>query len=649
MDIQLDEFQQQAIEWVEKQRSVFVAAPTGSGKTVIEEAVIEKAIAHQEQVIYTSPIKALSNQKYRDFKNRYGESSTGILTGDVSINSDAPILIMTTEIYRNSLFENPERIQNIGWVIFDEIHYLDDPERGTVWEEAILFTPAHIQILALSATIPNVRELAEWIQFIHNRPLVVVEESRRPVPLHFLFQCQGEVMTSMKQLRAEGYLHHDNWRLSRRQVRRGFRTMRAKPNRLDHLIRHMISKQHTPIIYFVFGRRQAEFLAGEAARFDFLSDDERKQILSLYESLVERYGLTGEKSAENLRSLVELGIAYHHAGMLPSLKEVVEQLFTSRLIKIIFTTETFALGINMPARSVVFDCMEKFYGTGFRYLTSRDFYQMAGRAGRRGMDREGYVYARLHPLDISFHEVERILYGKPEPIRSQLNTSYATLLNLYRDLGPKLIDLYPKTFHYFQSSEKNRKEGLHLIKRKLAFLAELGYIAAETLTAKGNFARSIFGYELLLSEIYENGLLLNVPPLDLNILLSALVFEPRKGDELPRLNPKAERLRKTLDHFARLIHHGEHDHRIYPYTKPPHFHLAGVVEMWTNGADFDRMAKSTRADEGELVRHFRMIIQLLRALAHAPGIPGTLRPICQQARDLINRDVVDAEKQLRMV
>ncbi|OGW86480.1 MAG: hypothetical protein A3A81_02840, partial [Omnitrophica bacterium RIFCSPLOWO2_01_FULL_45_10b] len=192
MPIQLDPFQEQAISWIEQEHSVLISAPTGAGKTLIAERAIEKALSREEGVIYTAPIKALSNQKYRDFRALYGER-VGILTGDVSINTDAPILIMTTEIYRNSLFENSNRIKRVGWVIFDEIHYLDDPERGTVWEEAILFTPPEIRILALSATVPNVKQLADWIRAVHERSIAVVEESHRPVPLDFLFQCQGRI------------------------------------------------------------------------------------------------------------------------------------------------------------------------------------------------------------------------------------------------------------------------------------------------------------------------------------------------------------------------------------------------------------------------------------------------------------------------
>ena len=647
MPIQLDPFQKESIDWIEKEHSVLVSAPTGAGKTLIAEFAIEKALMRGEAVVYTAPIKALSNQKYRDFRALYGER-VGILTGDVSIHPQAPVLIMTTEIYRNSLFENLDRIKKVGWVIFDEIHYLDDPERGTVWEEALLFTPAEIRILALSATVPNVDELAEWIRSIHNRPIAVVKETHRPVPLQFLFQCQGRIFQDLHLLRREGYFNREDWRPSPKERRRGWGLMKVKPNRLDTLLSHLLEKERLPSIYFAFGRRRTESLAWEAIHFNFLTEGERKEMVSLYESLLARYDLTHEKSAQDLRPLIEQGIAYHHAGMLPTLKEVVEQLFTSRLVKLIFTTETFALGINMPARSVIFDELEKFYGTGFRKLTTRDFYQMAGRAGRRGMDPQGFVYSRVNPHDIPFAELQRILYGRTEPIESQFNAAYATLLNLYRELGRGLIKIYPQSFHYFQSSKKGRREGFELIERKLTLLEELGHLTEKGLTAKGEFAASIFGYELLLSELHSGGVLEELDETGLSVLLAGLIFEPRKGDQPPKLNRFHEKLLKATLHYSELIHRRESKLRIYPYTRPPHFHLAGVVEAWVRGENFDRLMRLTTADEGELVRYFRMVIQLLRELSSATHVSGRLQSVAERARTLMNRDIVDAERQLRV-
>ncbi len=454
------------------------------------------------------------------------------------------------------------------------------------------------------------------------------------------------MIENMKELRRTGYLNRDSWKITWKERRRGVHPWRAKPNRLDHLIDHLVKQNKLPAIYFVFGRRRAEYLAWEVVRFDFLTPREKTEARERYRELVARYDLSGEKSAAEMEQLVANGIAFHHAGMLPTLKEVVEQLFTSKLIKLIFTTETFALGINMPARSVIFDELQKFYGTHFGFLTTRDFYQMAGRAGRRGMDEEGFVYIRVHPNDIPFPEVEKILYGKPAQIESQFNTAYATLLNLYRNLGrEKLLRIYPSTFHYFQSYKKRRREGADLMERKIQLLAEMGYLAENGLTEKGEFASSIFGYELMLGEMLET--LEHLTETELNAFLSSLIFEPRKSDHLPPLKQHHERLKKTAEHHHRQIVRREMKFRVRPHTKPPHFHLAKTAEAWTNGVPFSKLSELTASDEGELVRHFRMIIQLLREIIHAPHASEKMRSTARSAMQKINRGVVDAEKQLR--
>ncbi len=257
----------------------------------------------------------------------------------------------------------------------------------------------------------------------------------------------------MKRLRADGYFNRDNWQLTSREKYRGMRKMQPKPNRLPDLLEHLQGSKRLPAIYFAFGRKRTESLAWDCVTYDFLDDEERREVADLYDALMDRYDLRKEKSAQDLRELAMLGIAYHHAGMLPSLKELVEQLFTSRLIKLIFTTETFALGINMPARTVIFDELEKFYGAGFKPLTTRDFYQMAGRAGRRGMDEQGFVYVRIDPRDVTFPQVQKTIHGQTESVSSQFNAAYATILNIYRSQGEKLLAIYPKSFHSFAKAQ----------------------------------------------------------------------------------------------------------------------------------------------------------------------------------------------------
>jgi len=625
-----DDFQKEAIKHIDDEKSVIVSAPTGSGKTVIAEYVIEKCIREGKRAIYTAPIKALSNQKFRDFESKYGEK-VGILTGDVSINSEAELLIMTTEIFRNSLLEGSRRINNVSWVIFDEIHYIDDYERGTVWEESIIFMPRNINMLALSATIPNIEELAGWISGLYKKQIKIVTEDKRPVPLEFLFQYDNKIMTSFSDLKKQSFRHE--WR------------NRDVTNKLSTLIKYMKKEETLPCIFFSFSRRRCEYLCHELRTWDFLTSEERKEILFLYDSLVKRFDLENEKSAVLMRELVQNGIAFHHAGLLPTLKEVVERLFTSKILKVIFTTETFALGINMPARSVVFDDLKKFYIFNFGFLKTRDFYQMAGRSGRRGMDEKGFVFMRATSR-IPVEEVKRIIYGKPERVESQFNSSYATLLNLYRNNKENIYDIFNLSFFYYQQDEKNKERGRQLLRAKISVLKDLGHICSGNLTEKGEFASKIFGYELLTAELYEKNFFEDLSVIELAIFAVALVFEPRKNQSLPHMPKHIKKMQKNIQEVISPIRKAERKFKIYPITKTVYFHLALATEKWVNGEDFSKLLHFCDVDEGEIVRYFRMAIQILREIENSKISPQLQIKIARTI-NLFNRGVINAEKQLR--
>ncbi|MBM3254992.1 MAG: DEAD/DEAH box helicase [Candidatus Omnitrophica bacterium] len=620
-----DPFQQEAIDYINQGLSVIVSAPTGAGKTAIAEHVISNSLKSGERVIYTAPIKALSNQKFRDFQKEYTDA-IGILTGDVSLNPDAPVLIMTTEIFRNKILDEPGSLEQYSWVIFDEVHYIDNPERGTVWEESLIFLPRHMNILCLSATIPNIKQLAEWVSKIHEKPVKTVIEEKRPVPLHFLFQYQNEVLDNINKLKRMGL---------------------GRANRISGLINYIRQNEGLPCIYFVFGRRRAEDLAQELYGYNFLTNKEKAQITSLYDDLCLRFDLKEDRTAQEMYALIQRGIAYHHAGMLPTLKEVIERLFTSKLLKVIFTTETFALGINMPSRSVIFDDLRKFYGRYMRNLKTRDFYQMAGRAGRRGMDKEGFVYCRINPRRISYEEINRTIYGQPEEVRSQFNTSYATILSLYQKYKDELYDIYPLSLHYFQSRKNEQRDALRLIEAKLQLLKDSGYIEEGDLTPKGEFARAAYSYELILAELYDAKILEQLDEFGLGIIAAAIVFEPRKNQHILTQSKSSRKIRRLSEVIYARIKQNETNHRVYSFSKPPYFHLSSCMEAWLRGTSFDKILKYTDTDEGEIVRYFRMSVQILREISKSPAASYIIKERTREAIRVINRDIVDAEKQLR--
>jgi len=496
-----------------------------------------------------------------------------------------------------------------------------------VWEESLIFLPHHMRILGLSATIPNIEQFAGWIESVHKKPVKIVVEEKRPVPLHFFFQCHNMILDKVDHLK---------------RLRRS-----GAPNKLGALIHHIREKDGLPCIYFVFGRRRAEELAFELHGYNFLNQSEQNEILSLYNSLCERFDLTHEKSAATLLHLIKNGIAYHHAGMLPTLKELVERLFTSRLLKVIFTTETFALGINMPSRSVIFDELRKFYGRYVRNLKTRDFYQMAGRAGRRGMDKEGFVYCRVNPHRITADEVKGIIYGRPEEVRSQLNASYATILNLYEKYKDNLFSIYPLSLHYFQARRHQQKEALRAMEAKLGLLKDSGYIEGGSLTEKGKFAKAVYGYELILSCLYEEKIFENLDEYALGVLVAAVVFEPRKNQRIAHLSKSARSLERTCARIYEGIKRNELRYRIYHVSKAPCFHLSGAMEAWVRGSPFSKIQSYTDTDEGELVRYFRMSVQILREMGDCDASSPPLKERLQKTIRLINRDIIDAEKQLR--
>lgn len=640
----LDPFQEEAVRAVDAEESVIVAAPTGAGKTLVAEYAIERCLASGARAIYTAPIKALSNQKFRDFSAHYGDR-IGIKTGDVTLNPDAQIILMTTEIFRNTIFESPEAFHDVRYAVFDEIHYLDDIERGTVWEESIIFAPEHIRFVCLSATVPNLEPLAQWIRAIRpSVPLRVIIERNRPVPLDHALYVPG---LGVKRL-------HELHKHEKGDIRGYFQRLDPdlNPNRARRaLIDHLVEADRLPVLWFAFNRRECESFASLVHR-PLLRDHERDEMTALYDALLERFDLVEDATTRHLRSLLEKGVAYHHAGLLPTLKEVVERLFSTGLIKLLFATETFAVGVNMPARGVVFNSIFKFDGRRMGPIKSREHHQMSGRAGRRGIDDRGYVYSVVEWPHVKAAEIERVAHGEIEPIRSQFNLSYATLLTLWERLGDKIYTAAEKSFANFDPQrrpEKRLQGKVAQIKKRLAVLRAMGYLREGKLTPKGQFARQIQGYELQVSELLFHGQLKGLSEEELAVVFHAVVYEPKKGDWARKIDHgRFKWVRKTTSGVVEDILRSEERADLEERTKALDFKMASAVNAWARGCAWAELEAHTGASDGDLVRYFRLTLQLLRNTMYALPKEDPLRDRLHGAARRLNRDVVDAERQLRM-
>lgn len=463
----LDRFQAEALDAIDEGRSVIVAAPTGTGKTLVADYLVDMAIESQQQVIYTAPIKALSNQKYKDYKGLFGAEKVGIMTGDVVMNPDAPLLIMTTEIFRNQVITEDPALKNVSHIIFDEIHWLNDEERGTVWEESIILAPGHMKILGLSATIANAKQLVHWIESIREEKVSLIEEHHRIVPLDYFFYTKDTGLVTYEQL----------WRYYRQKIKENKNTDRPAFSPTNHLdLIRTIHRKYLPSLYFVFSRKQCADKARELAVIaNYLKPNERAQVDALF---LEQFGSEEEWSASTrqLKRLCSKGIAFHHAGLLPAQKAIVEELFLKRLIHVLYCTETFSVGINYPVKSVCFDSLNKFDGRNFRALANHEFFQMSGRAGRRGLDERGYSFALV---DLNYMEKSpppRFNIQRLEPLTSQFKLSYNTALNLQATLTPEQIELYFQksfaAFSYVQANEDLNAE-LEQIEQQLAEIKEI--------------------------------------------------------------------------------------------------------------------------------------------------------------------------------
>ena len=401
----LDTFQHNSAVAIEKQNeNVLVVAHTSAGKSTVAEYAIAKAFQIDKKVIYTSPIKTLSNQKYRDFKNKFG-NNVGILTGDVKLNPDAQCIIMTTEILRNKLYKNSNFLEDVEYVIYDEIHYFNDPDRGHVWEESIVMLPKRINLILLSASISCPEEFALWFGNIKEKTIKLISTTYRPVPLSHYVYDGDELLHIMDAHKNFNYKNYDNALSSfkhRIKNRKSFRSI------FDPFVEMLQEKDMLPSIFFTFSRDKCTEYAKLIHKV-LIDHEERSEIEKIFDINTHRLLENPDEIDQVIliKSLLMKGICVHHSGLIPVLKEIIEEIFSKGLIKILFATETFAVGVNMPTRTVVFTGLTKFSGeiNDFRILRSDEYTQMSGRAGRRGLDKIGYViYLPLRDI-VEKHEM----------------------------------------------------------------------------------------------------------------------------------------------------------------------------------------------------------------------------------------------------
>jgi len=469
----LDDFQVEAMAHIDAGSSVVVAAPTGSGKTVIAEHAIDRALAVGRRAFYTAPIKALSNQKFADLSMRIGRTRVGLLTGDNTINGDGDVVVMTTEVLRNMLYEGRD-LDSLDVVVLDEVHYLEDTYRGPVWEEVILNLPSHVRLVCLSATVSNAEEVRGWLEAVRGTTELVVE-TKRPVELTNLYvvgERKGARLHVIDTLvdgnpNPEGHRYDPDLRRQRDKSRK--RSQWTTPHRLD-IIDMLEKKRLLPTIWFVFSRKgcdeAADVLARSGARFT--SREQAREIRELAEARLASLDESDLRllDSESWLTQLERGIASHHAGLVPAFKESIEVGFAKGLVKVVFATETLALGVNLPARSVVIDKLSKFTGETHEILTPAQFTQITGRAGRRGIDETGHALVPWSPF-VTFDQVARLAASRSFKLRSAFRPNYNMAVNLLDRHNPdEARALLARSFAQYQSNSELTRLEARLIKER---------------------------------------------------------------------------------------------------------------------------------------------------------------------------------------
>jgi superfamily II RNA helicase len=685
-----DDFQREAFEALDADRSVLVSAPTGSGKTLVAAYAIHRALGAGGKAFYTTPLKALSNQKYGELVTAYGEAHVGLLTGDTAVKAQAPMVVMTTEVLRNMLLAGSDPLAGLHTVVLDEVHFIQDPYRGGVWEEVLVLAPPEVRFVCLSATVNNAGELGAWLRSVRGTTDVIVER-HRPIDLrhHFAAHRREDDETLLLPLLVNGRPGNEGQRIDQAVRRtqhsrptqwqsrgRGPRLPYRSPHRTE-LIDTLHRREMLPAIVFIFSRAACDEAVRQVMRDGVRLTDagERTGIRQIAERRVESL------SDDDLRVLgytewlegLECGVAAHHAGLVPVFRETVEECFEAGLLKVVFATETLSLGINMPARSVVIERFTKYGGGGRATLTSGEYLQLTGRAGRRGLDEEGHAVA-LWSSETTFAEAARVASAPPPDLRSSFRPTYNLAVNLAARFDrATALEVLQRSFAQWQAQ---RADLLAVqLSHRVNTLEALGYLEGWSLTAAGHrLSRIYHESDLLVAEALAAGLFEEAEPSVLAGLVSAVVFEPRRARRLPghghgghghgghgarrarRKGPLADRLGEArvaelaqrcagLEALAEKIRGVEEQHQV-PRTRQPASGLATAVAAWARGASFETALAVAARDAGELapgdfVRTVKSVADLVQQVAQAAPDPGTAAA-ARAAVDQLVRGVVAA-------